>query len=220
MVRKQWRIKSPDIEKSAALAVRLGVSPLLAQLLVNRGIETEEAARTYLYPTLDNLHDPFLMRDMEKAVDRIHAAKEKGEQIWVYGDYDADGTTAVALLLSVFREFDLPVRYYIPNRFREGYGLNQEAVKDLKTKGCDLVITVDCGITAVEEVNLANEVGMDVIITDHHQAPPEALPSAHAVITPKTADSENLSDGFGGRRFGVQTRSRIDGRRRTFPTTR
>ncbi len=198
MVRKQWRIKSPDIEKSAALAVRLGVSPILAQLLVNRGIETEEAARTYLYPTLDNLHDPFLMRDMEKAVDRIHAAKEKGERIWVYGDYDADGTTAVALLLSVFREFDLPGRYYIPNRFREGYGLNQEAVKDLRAKGCDLVITVDCGITAVEEVNLANEVGMDVIITDHHQAPPEALPSAHAVITPKTADSQNLSDGLAG----------------------
>ena len=120
MTKKEWRVKSPDIEKSSALAVRLEVSPLVAQLLVNRGIETVETAQTYLYPTLSNLHDPFLMHDMEKAVDRIHAAREKGEQIWVYGDYDTDGTTAVALLLSVFRELDAPVRYYIPDRFRGG----------------------------------------------------------------------------------------------------
>ena len=198
MVKKQWRVKSPDIEKSSALAVRLGVSPLLAQLLVNRGIETVEAAQTYLYPTLANLHDPFLMRDMEKAVDRIHAAKEKGDQIWVYGDYDTDGTTAVALLLSAFRELDMPVDYYIPDRFSEGYGLNQEAVKELKEKGGNLVITVDCGITSVREVELANEIGMDVIITDHHQAPPDALPPAHAVITPKMTDSGNLFDGLAG----------------------
>ncbi len=198
MTKKEWRVKSPDIEKSSALAVRLEVSPLVAQLLVNRGIETVETAQTYLYPTLSNLHDPFLMHGMERAVDRIHAAREKGEQIWVYGDYDTDGTTAVALLLSVFRELDVPVRYYIPDRFREGYGLNQEAVKDLKAKGCDLVITVDCGITSVNEVKLANDVGMDVIITDHHQAPPDALPSAHAVINPKMADSEYLLDGLAG----------------------
>ena len=198
MTRKEWRVKSPDIEKSSALAVRLEVSPLLAQLLVNRGIETVETAHTYLHPTLANLHDPFLMYDMAKAVDRIHAAREKGEKIWVYGDYDTDGTTAVALLLSIFRELDVPVRYYIPNRFREGYGLNQDAVKDLKAKGCDLVITVDCGITSVNEVRLANDAGMDVIITDHHQAPPDELPPAHAVITPKMADSEHLLDGLAG----------------------
>ena len=198
MTRKEWRVKSPDIEKSSALAVRLEVSPLLAQLLVNRGIETVEAAQTYLYPTLADLHDPFLMHDMGKAVDRIHAAKEKGEKIWVYGDYDTDGTTAVALLLSVFRALDMPVHYYIPNRFREGYGLNREAVKDLKAKGCDLVITVDCGITSINEVQLANDAGMDVIVTDHHQAPPDALPPAHAVITPKMADSEYQLDGLAG----------------------
>lgn len=198
MTRKEWRVISPDIEKSSALAVRLEVSPLLAQLLVNRGIETVEAAQTYLYPTLDNLHDPFLMHDMEKAVERIHAAREKGEQIWVYGDYDTDGTTAVALLLSVFRELDVPVRYYIPDRFTEGYGLNQEAVNDLKSKGCDLIITVDCGITSIDEVQLANDAGMDVIITDHHQASPDALPPAHAVITPETADSGHPLDGLAG----------------------
>ena len=198
MTRKEWRVKSPDIEKSSALAVRLGVSSLLAQLLVNRGIETVEEAQTFLYPTLDNLHDPFLMHGMEKAVDRIHAAREKGERIWVYGDYDTDGTTAVALLLSIFRELDMPVDYYIPNRFSEGYGLNQEAVMDLKENGCDLVITVDCGITSINEVQLANDTGMDVIITDHHQARPDELPAAHAVITPKMADSEYLLEGLAG----------------------
>ena len=198
MMKKEWRVKSPDIEKSSALAVRLGVSPVLAQLLVNRGIETEDAAQTYLYPTFENLHDPFLMYGMEKAVDRIRSAIEKGEQIWVYGDYDTDGTTATALLLSVFRDLDVLVRYYIPDRFTEGYGLNKEAVKDLKEKGCNLVITVDCGITSVQEVQLANEVGMDVIITDHHQAPPDAIPPAHAVITPKMTDSGNLFDGLAG----------------------
>ncbi|MDE0504159.1 MAG: single-stranded-DNA-specific exonuclease RecJ, partial [Candidatus Poribacteria bacterium] len=198
MMKKEWRVKSPDIEKSSALAVRLEVSPLLAQLLVNRGIETVEAAQAYLYPTLANLHDPFLMHDMEKAVERIHAARENGEKIWVYGDYDTDGTTAVALLLSIFRELDTPVRYYIPNRFREGYGLNQDAVKDLKAAGCDLVITVDCGITSVNEVQLAIDAGMDVIITDHHQAPPDELPPAHAVITPKMANTEYHLDGLAG----------------------
>lgn len=137
MTRKEWRVKSPDIEKSSALAVRLEVSPLLAQLLVNRGIETVEAAQTYLYPTLANLHDPFLMHGMERAVDRIRAAVKRGEQIWVYGDYHADGAAAVALLLSVFRERDVPMHYYIPNRFREGYGLNQEVVRISKRRGAN-----------------------------------------------------------------------------------
>ena len=197
MTKKEWRVKSPDIEKSSALAVRPEVSPLLAQLLVNRGIETVETAQTYLYPTLANLHDPFLMHGMERAVDRIHAAREKGEQIWVYGDYHADGTTAVALLLSVFRVLDVPVRYYIPDRFREGYGLNQDAVKDLKKKGCKLLITVDCGVTTVPEVQVMNKAGMDVIITDHHQGK-EALPFAYADITPPQGDNKYHADSLTG----------------------
>ena len=131
----------------------------------------------------------------------------------MYGDYDTDGTTATALLLSVFRDLDVSVRYYIPDRFTEGYGLNKEAVKDLREKGCNLVITVDCGITSVHEVQLANEVGMDVIITDHHQAPPDAIPPAHAVITPKMTDSGNLFEWLSWGWSGVQARSRLDGRR-------
>ena len=195
---KKWQVKSCCVEDSTMLAEKLEVSPLIAHLLVNRGIKTVEAAQTYLYPTITDLHDPFLVHDMEKAVERIHSAKKKGEQIWVYGDYDTDGTTATALLLSIFRYLDMPARFYIPNRFEEGYGLNKEAVKTLRNKGCDLVITVDCGITSVHEVQLANEVGMDVIITDHHQAPPDALPSAHAVITPKMVDSNYPFDGLAG----------------------
>ena len=197
MMKKEWRVKSPDIEKSSALAVRLGVSPILAQLLVNRGIETEDAAQTYLYPTLAHLHDPFRMHGMEKTVGRIRSAIEKGEQIWVYGDYHADGTTAVALLLSVFRELDVPLRYYIPDRFREGYGLNREAVNDLKKKGCKLLITVDCGVTTVPEVQVMNKAGMDVIITDHHQGK-EALPFAHADITLPQGDNKGHADSLTG----------------------
>lgn len=198
--RKKWQVKSCSIktETSSVLAESLAVSRLTAQLLVNRGIKTPEDAQTYLYPRFADLQNPFLMDNMDKAINRIHDAKKKGEQIWVYGDYDTDGTTAVALLLSVFRELDVPVRYYIPDRFREGYGLNQDAVKNLKAKGCDLVITVDCGITSINEVQLANDIEMDVIVTDHHQAPPDALPPAHAVITPKMADGESPLDGLAG----------------------
>ncbi len=197
MTRKEWRVKSPDIEKSSALAVRLEVSPLLAQLLVNRGIDTVEAAQTYLYPTLDNLHDPFLMHGMERAVDRIRAAVKRGEQIWVYGDYHADGAAAVALLLSVFREDDVPMHYYIPNRFREGYGLNQEVVKDLKAKGCELLITLDCGVTTGPEVHVMNKAGMDVVSTGYHEGK-EALPFAHADITPVQGYNQNHSDSLTG----------------------
>ena len=169
---KIWEPRTPDIEKSSRLAVRLGISQLVAQLLINRGIETEDAARAYLYPTLDQLHSPFLMFGMEKAVERVQAAMKRGEQIWIFGDYDADGTTAASLLINTFRHLDFPVRPYIPNRFEEGYGLNKEAIQKLKEHGCDLLITVDCGITSVEEVEFANSLDIDVIITDHHQPPP------------------------------------------------
>jgi single-stranded-DNA-specific exonuclease len=197
MTRKEWRVKSPDIEKSSALAVRLEVSPLLAQLLINRGIETVEAAQAYLYPTLANLHDPFLMHGMDKTIGRIRKAIKRGEQIRVYGDYHADGTTAVALLLSVFRELDVPASYYIPNRFREGYGLNQEAVKDLKASGCELLVTLDCGVTTVPEVHVMNKAGMDVVSTGHHQGK-AALPFAHADITPPRGDNQCHSDSLTG----------------------
>ena len=195
---KIWVPKKPDIEKSSRLAVRLGISQLVAQLLINRGIETEEAARAYLYPTLDQLHSPFLLHGMEQVVERIHLAMKRGEKIWIFGDYDVDGTTAASLLIDTFRHLDFPVKPYIPNRFEEGYGLNKEAIRKLKEDGCDLLITVDCGITAIEEVEFANTLGIDVIITDHHQPRPDALPPAIGLITPKMPESEYPFDGLAG----------------------
>ena len=195
---KIWVPKKPDIEKSSRLAVRLGISQLVAQLLINRGIETEEAARAYLYPTLDQLHSPFLLHGMEQVVERIRLAMKRGEKIWIFGDYDVDGTTAASLLINTFRHLDYPVQPYIPNRFEEGYGLNKEAIRKLKEDGCDLLITVDCGITAIEEVEFANTLGIDVIITDHHQPRPDALPPAIGLITPKMPESEYPFDGLAG----------------------
>ena len=195
---KIWEPKTPDIEKSSRLAVRLGISQLVAQLLINRGIETEDAAQAYLYPTPDQLHSPFLMYGMEKVVERIRLAMERGEQIWIFGDYDVDGTTAASLLINTFRHLNYLVQPYIPNRFDEGYGLNKEAIRKLGAQGCNLLITVDCGITSIEEVEFANSLGIDVIITDHHQPPPGALPPAIGVITPKMPESEYPFDGLAG----------------------
>ena len=195
---KIWEPKKPDIEKSSRLAVRLGISQLVAQLLINRGIETEDAARAYLYPTPDQLHSPFLMYGMEEVVERIRLAMKRGEQIWIFGDYDVDGTTATSLLISTFRHLDFPVNPYIPNRFKEGYGLNKDAIQKLKKDGCDLLITVDCGITSIEEVEFANSLDIDVIITDHHQPHPDGLPPAIGVITPKMPESEYPFDGLAG----------------------
>ena len=195
---KVWEPRTPDIDKSSRLAVRLGISRLVAQLLINRGIETEDAAQAYLYPTFNQLHSPFLLYGMEQVVERIRLAMKRGEQIWIFGDYDVDGTTAASLLISTFRHLDFPVKPYIPNRFEEGYGLNKEAIQKLKEHGCDLLITVDCGITSIEEVEFANTLGIDVIITDHHQPPPGQLPLATGVITPKMPESEYPFDGLAG----------------------
>ena len=198
MKQKLWRVKSPDIEKSSRLAVRLGISPLIAQLLVTRGIETVEAANAYLYPTPTDLYNPFAMPGMEKAVERINGAIKRGEQIWIFGDYDTDGTTATALLLKTFRELDVSANFHIPDRFTEGYGLNEKPVRSIREKGGELLITVDCGIKSVEEVKLANELGLDVIITDHHQLSPGEMPAAHAIVTPKMPESEYPFDGLAG----------------------
>ena len=188
--RKQWRFRNSDIGSSLALASEAGVSPFAAQLLINRGIKTADAARAYLYPTFDELHSPFKLADMDKAVERIHQAIQRGEKICVYGDYDADGTTATALLLNTFRQMDVPADYYIPNRFDEGYGLSEDTINKIHTeKKAKLLITVDCGVTSVTEVALANELGMDVIVTDHHQ-PTAEQPPAYALISPKVPGNE------------------------------
>ena len=188
--RKKWEFKNSDIDNSLVLASEVGISPFAAQLLINRGIKTATEARAYLYPTLDELHSPFKLADMDKAVERIHTAISRGEKICIYGDYDTDGTTATALLMNTFRQMGVPVDYYIPNRFGEGYGLSEDTIKKIHQKNeAKLLITVDCGITSVKEVALANQLGMDVIVTDHHQ--PEAeQPPAYALISPKTPGNE------------------------------
>lgn len=187
---KIWQYQKPDIDTSLLLAAELGITPLVARLLVNRGIKTVEDGNAYLYPTYADLHSPFDMADMDKAIERIRVAIKNGEDIYIYGDYDADGTTATALLVNAFQHIDFPVKYYIPHRFEEGYGLNSQAIKEISEKGCKLLITVDCGITSINEVKLANQLGMDVILTDHHQPPESAPPPACAIISPKVPGSE------------------------------
>ena len=187
---KKWCFRNSDFDSSLTLASEVGVSPFAAQLLINRGIKTAAEARSYLYPSLDGLHSPFKLAGMDKAIERIHKAISRGEKICVYGDYDTDGTTATALLLNTFRQMDVLVDYYIPNRFGEGYGLSEDTVEKIHQKNdAKLLITVDCGITAVKEIALANKLGLDVIVTDHHQ--PEAeQPPAYALISPKISGNE------------------------------
>ena len=168
----------------------MGVSPFAAQLLINRGIKTATEAKAYLFPTFDELHSPFELANMDKAVERIHTAISRGEKICVYGDYDIDGTTATALLIHTFRQMDVHTDYYIPNRFDEGYGLSEDTIKKISEESdAKLLITVDCGINSVNEVELANQLGIDVIITDHHQ-PEEEQPPAYALISPKVPGNE------------------------------
>jgi single-stranded-DNA-specific exonuclease len=180
--RKRW------VAKSAAPADfdrQVGVSPLIATILYNRGHQTLDAAQAFLAADYrSGLHDPFLLKGMVEASARVAAAIKSGEPIAIYGDFDTDGVTAVTLLVQVLRAMGGVVQPYIPNRFREGYGLNDQAISDLAAQGVRLLITVDCGISNTAEVAAARNLGIDVIITDHHQ-PAAALPPAYAVINPR-----------------------------------
>ncbi|MBR4734995.1 MAG: single-stranded-DNA-specific exonuclease RecJ [Bacteroidales bacterium] len=185
---KQWTLKpAADPEKSARLAAELGIDRVLAELLVQRGVETFEQARSFFRPSLDELYDPFLMKDMDKAVERLHQAIIGEEHILVYGDYDVDGTTAVAQLYSFVKQFTQKVDFYIPDRYDEGYGLSYKALDWAGDNGVDLVITLDCGIKAIEKVEYARAKDIDVIICDHH-LPETELPGAVAILDPKRED--------------------------------
>lgn len=166
------------------LAGTLGVSESLAYLMVQRGITSSDEAETFFNPSLDDLHDPFLMKDMNIAVDRISTAVKKNEKILVYGDYDVDGTTAVALVYSFLKEQYSSVEYYIPDRYKEGYGVSFDGLDYAYKNKCKVVITLDCGIKAVEKVKYAHTKGLDVIICDHHY-PGDEIPNALAVLDPK-----------------------------------
>ena len=183
MVLTQWQVASPDNETRQRLASELSLSPLLCQILINRGITDAAAAEKFLAPSLHDLHDPFLLYGMDVSVRRIVRAIQSNELMSVYGDYDVDGVSGTALLLTFFGSLGLQVGSYIPERQGEGYGLNREAIRQLARRGTRLLITVDCGSTAVEEVALARQLGIDTIITDHHQ-PPETLPDALAIVNP------------------------------------
>ena len=181
---KRWVVQDTDEMQVQALADALGVSPIIARLLLRRGIHSVDEAQRFLYPQQDGFYDPFLMKDMDRVVARIHRAIETGEQVMIYGDYDADGATSTSLLYLALREIGTNVTYYIPDRFSEGYGLNGPALEAAKEQGFQLVITVDNGISAVEEAALAKRIGLDLIVTDHH-TPPEVLPDAYAILNPK-----------------------------------
>jgi len=187
-VNKIWEVKNPEIALRESLARSLKISPITAQLLINRGINDELQAAHFLYGDMRSAHDPFLLKDIKKACGRIKLAISKSEKILVYGDYDVDGITGVALLYTVLKHLKADVESYIPNRLEEGYGLNKEAVKAARKKKVALIITVDCGISAHEEVRLAGSLGIDVIITDHHEIKIDSLPQAHAIINPLQKD--------------------------------
>lgn len=171
------------LEKAKKLSDELGVSPVLTEILVRRGIDTFESARSFFRPALNDLHDPFLMDGMHLAVERIVKAVANKEKILVYGDYDVDGTNGVALMWTFLNSIQANVEYYIPDRIKDGYGLSVAAVERAKERGIQLLVSVDCGITAVKPVERATEVGIDVIICDHHE-PGDIIPSAHAVLDP------------------------------------
>ncbi|MEW6724600.1 MAG: single-stranded-DNA-specific exonuclease RecJ [Bacillota bacterium] len=180
---KMWKVKSPDYLVCRGLQDELGVSPLLARLLANRGISNAEEALEFLRPEAI-LGDPRRLTGIETAAGRLRAAARRGERVLVYGDYDADGVTATVVLLEALARAGVAAEYYIPNRLEEGYGLNEAAVREIAARGIGLMVTVDCGISASREVAIARELGLEVIVTDHHE-PPETLPEALALVNPK-----------------------------------
>ena len=186
---KKWEICKTDKEKVAELQEKYKINKLLATLLVNRKIISEAEITKFLNPKRSDFYNPFGMPDMEKAINRILKAIENGEKIIIYGDYDVDGITSVAVLKSFLEERGLQIGVYIPNRLNEGYGLNKEAIKFISDNGYQLMITVDCGITATEEIEYAKSLGIETIITDHHE-PIEILPDAVAVVDAKRKDNK------------------------------
>lgn len=195
---KKWVIrKSADESKVRELSSELGIDPVLAELLVQRGVNTFEEARAFFRPSLERLHDPFLMKDMDKAVERVERALDGGEKILVYGDYDVDGTTAVSLVYSFLSRLTSNVGSYIPDRYDEGYGVSTKGIDWAVENGYSLIITLDCGIKAIERVRYAAEKGIDMIICDHH-LPENELPAAVAVLDPKREDCHYPFDDLSG----------------------
>lgn len=195
---RKWILKdATDAETVSRLSSELGIDPVLSELLVQRGIRTFQEARSFFRPDLSNLHDPFLMKDMDKAVDRLGQAVMYREKILVYGDYDVDGTTAVSLVYSFLSRLTPKIDFYIPDRYDEGYGVSYKGIDWAADNGFSLIITLDCGIKANDKVDYARSKGIDVIICDHH-LPENELPAAVAVLDPKREDCHYPFDDLSG----------------------
>jgi len=183
-VQKRWKIRKHDAEAVNRLAREVNVKPLVAALLISRGHETPEKAFEFLNPSPEHLHEPYLLKGMREAVGRIKRAVENNEKILIWGDYDVDGTTGTVLLRKMLSMLGSESVFHIPNRFTEGYGINIAALEEAHKNGVSLVISVDTGTTSVKEVEFANSIGLDVIITDHHQCQ-EKKPKAFLKKIPK-----------------------------------
>ena len=188
---EKWKYEPPtsrQIEDAERLARELDISPILCGLLIKRGVTTAAAAKQFFRPRLTSLHNPFLMNDMDVAVKRLNKALGRKERILVYGDYDVDGTTAVALVYKFLQQFSLNIDYYIPDRNEDGYGISKRGIDYAHSTGVKLIIVLDCGIKAIEEIAYAKEKGIDFIVCDHH-VPDKELPCAVAILNPKRSDS-------------------------------
>ncbi|OHC07947.1 MAG: single-stranded-DNA-specific exonuclease RecJ, partial [Planctomycetes bacterium RIFOXYD2_FULL_41_16] len=194
---KRWIFSPPNKSLQSEIASKLKISHLLAQVLINRGIIDITSAKNFLQPQIAALEDPSLLPDIEKASIRINEAVRKKEKIVIYGDYDVDGLSATALMYRCLKLVGAQVSYYIPERLEEGYGLNTDAIKKLKEGGADVILTVDCGINACREADVARSFGIDLIITDHHQ-PGQEIPNAFAVVNPKLKTSPCVFKHFSG----------------------
>ncbi len=184
----RWTAKPlPNPEIVARLSAEINVNPIIAQILVQRGIDSFEKAKSYFRPSLSDLHDPFLMKDMDLAIQRIKQAISNQEGMLIYGDYDVDGTTAVSIVYSYFKTLNQNIEYYIPDRYKEGYGISKMGIEYAKENGFTLIIALDCGIRSHELIDYANSLGVDFIICDHH-LPGATVPNAKAILNPKQFD--------------------------------
>ncbi|HEV8272703.1 MAG TPA: single-stranded-DNA-specific exonuclease RecJ [Chitinophagaceae bacterium] len=186
-MQKRWKILTPDKQKSDLLQQSLKISPVVCNILVQRGIETFEQSKKYFRPVLTDLHDPWLMKDMDKAVERIIRAINNKERILVFGDYDVDGTTSVACMYRFLKKIHSDLDFYIPHRYREGYGVSKAGIDHAKENGFTLIISLDCGIKSIELISYAKQLGIDFIVCDHH-LPDDELPPAIAILNPKQKD--------------------------------
>ena len=187
MLKKKWLLRAFDKNRVVEMSKEFHISPLTAIILYNRGIHDDDAIRRFLSKDIDVMHDPYLLKDMEKAAERIRKAHDNKEKVTIYGDYDVDGITSIAILYKYLTEMGIDTDYYVPDRMQEGYGVNKDALDKIHSNGRSLVITVDTGITAVEESEYAKEIGIDVIVTDHHECK-ERIPDVYAAIDPKRKD--------------------------------